>query len=390
MKVLNVCARIDKKSGGGSVAVIELAKVFMASGFEVDNWIVIDPSDGELLGTEGLRVEFFKTIFGSSRFRLSIDLAKALKNRCSEYDVVILSGLYLSPNTIAAYYCGKLGVPYILFPYDSFNPEKMRHNGLQKKLYRLLFDNALVKKAALLQAANEEERKQVVDYTKRADNVFVASFGFNLEEFSRKRPENLFRDLVPWDVEHTKTILYLARVSKTKGVETLLEAYEKLLCLDDSFRLLIVGPAWDEVYNRHLVQKSHELISNKMVCFSGIVSDDTKYACFQNSYLYVLPSYSENFGITVLEAIANGLVSIVTDSVPWQELVDHNAGFRIPTRDADAITRVVLEYARLPAQVQSAMKVNAFNLASRFDPGSVADVYAEALRKAAGHAGNNA
>ncbi|MBU1223562.1 MAG: glycosyltransferase [Gammaproteobacteria bacterium] len=379
-----MCVRIDKKSGGGSVAAIELARVFVAAGLEVDNWIVVDPSDGDLLNVQDLRVEIFKTDFGSSRYRFSIDFTKALRTRLREYDVVILSGLYLYPNSIASYYCGKQGVPYILFPYDSFNPEKLGHSRLQKTIYRLLFDNAMVRGATLIQAANEAERRQVVGYTNRTENVFVASFGFNIEDFSKKRPGLLFQNMVPWDVEHTKTILYLARVSKTKGVETLIEAYEKLVRTDACYRLLIVGPAWDAEYNEHLLERFHELISEQKIHFSGLVSDDEKYACFQKSYLYVLPSYAENFGITVLEAISNRLVPIVTDSVPWQELEDHNAGFRVPTRDADAILRAVLCYANLPEQKRKEMKENAFNLAFKFDYGSIAKVYLEALRKAAG------
>lgn len=383
MRVLNVCVRIDKKSGGGSVATIELARVFVAAGFAVDNWIIVDASDGDLLNVEDIRVEFFKTDFGSSRFRFSIDFTKALRTRLSKYDVVILSGLYLYPNSITSYYCGKQGVPYVLFPYDSFNPEKLAHSRLQKTAYRLLFDNAMVRGAALIQAANEAERRQVVGYTNRTENVFVASFGFNIEVFSKKRPELLFRKMVPWDVDRTKTILYLARVSKTKGVETLIEAYEKFISIDDSYRLLIVGPAWDEKYNKHLIDRFYVLISEKKVHFAGLVSDDEKYACFQNSYLYVLPSYAENFGITVLEAISNSLVPIVTDSVPWQELEDCNAGFRVPTRDSDAILGAILNYVNLPEQMREEMKENALNLASKFDYSSIAEIYSEALRKAA-------
>jgi len=276
-------------------------------------------------------------------------------------------------------------VPYILFPYDSFSPAKLRHSRLKKTIYRLLFDNVLVRQATLIQSANEEERKQVVSYTNRPERVFVAPFGFCIEEFSRKRPEYLFRSLVPWDVERTKTILYLARISVTKGLEILMEAYEKLTCVDDSFRLLVVGPVWDEDYNRRLRARFQALISEKVIHFTDHVSDDTKYSCFQNSYLYVLPSYSENFGITVLEAIANRLIPIVTYSVPWQELVDHSAGYRIANGDVDAIVQSVLTYANLPEQTQDVMKENAFKLASKFDRRAIVEVYSQAIRGVVGN-----
>ena len=87
----------------------------------------------------------------------------------------------------------------------------------------------------------------------------------------------------------------------------------------------------------------------------------------------------------MLEAIANRLIPIVTFSVPWQELVDHNAGYRIATGDVDAIVRSVLTYAILPEQAQDTMKENAFNLALRFDRIAIAEVYSKAVRRAAGH-----
>lgn len=383
MRVLNVCVRIDRKSGGGSVAVVELAKVFVAAGFTVDNWVVEDPSDGDLLSMEGLQSEFFKTSLGSSYFRYSIEFTKAIRTRLKNYDVVILSGLYLYPNSLASYYCRQDGIPYIYFPYDSFNPLRLRDKWLKKFIYRILIDNALVRGAALIQAANDVEREQVVNFTGRTDNVFVASYGFKIEEFSKKIPGVLFNKLVPWNVENTKTILYLARISRTKGIETLIDAYEKLIINDESFRLLIVGPPWDKEYFDYLIEKFGDLILNKKIHFSGIISDDEKYSCFQNSYLYVLPSYAENFGITVLEAISNSLVPIVTDSVPWPELVDCDAGYRVATRDVDAILGAILQYSKLPAQAQNIMRDNALNLSYRFDYASIKEIYSKALRKAA-------
>ena len=382
MNILNICVRIDSKSGGGSVAALELARIFTSSNHDTDNWIVVDPSDGEKLSVEGLKAEFFTTSLGSHRFRYSRSLSRAIRNRIKQYDLVLLSGLYLFPNTYAAYYCRKQGVPYILLPYDSYNPEKIHHNSFQKSIYRWLFDDTLAHGAALIQAANEAERKQIISYFKSEDKVFVAAYGFNVEVFAKPQPPELFDKLVPWSSDNKKTILYLARISKTKGIETLIEAFIRCSNKSPDLRLLIVGPIWEQAYLNTLVSRYKTLIDRSLIHFTGMVSKEEKYACFQNSDIYVLPSYSENFGITVLEAVANGLVPIVTDSVPWEELQTSNAGYRVPTRDVDAIASAIENYFQLPESSQLLMKENAKILSNNFGYAAVSKLYSNAFEKA--------
>ena len=382
MKILNICVRIDSKSGGGSVAAIELARVFSSAGFDVDNWIVVDTSDGVLLDVTDLRTEFFNSTFGSHRFRYSKKIARAMRNRLNQYDLVLISGLYLFPNTYAAYLCRKFNIPYILLPYDSFNIEKMGHSWLQKKIYRWLFDNRLIKGAKLIQAANDTEKAQIVSYTGQDTNVFIASYGFNIDQFRHPQPIELFQEIIPWIASEHRTILYLARVAKTKGVETLIEAYKKIIQMAPDFRLLIVGPAWDVTYNQELNQKYNDLIKDQKIYFAGMVDEPIKYACFQNSYIYVLPSYAENFGITVLESIANKLVSVVTDRVPWEDLVDFNCGYRVKSKDVDALCKAILEYSNLSESEREEMKERAYELANNYGYDEISHLYSSAFYSA--------
>jgi glycosyltransferase involved in cell wall biosynthesis len=375
MKILNICSRIDKKSGGGSVAVIELARIFQSTGLDVDNWVVTDKNDGELLDVDGLQVEFFKSSLASNKFRFSVGISKKIIFNINQYDAVVLSGLFLFPNSLAAYFCKKNSIPYIFFPYDCFNTERLGYYDLKKRVYRFLFDNNLVRGSKLIQAANKEEYDQVKNFTKKENNIFIASYGFPVDKYAHKKDKAIFENLIPWKFGEYKTLLYLARISKTKGIEVLIRAFENINKMDPNYKLLIVGSKWDEKYYDYLVHKYKDLILEGKIHFTGQVSDDEKYACYQYSYLYILPSYSENFGITVLESLANGTIPITTTAVPWEELVINNAGYRVTPGDHEALSECILLHSRLPEEVKKQMQLNGISLSLNYDYESVGKIY---------------
>lgn len=61
--------------------------------------------------------------------------------------------------------------------------------------------------------------------------------------------------------------------------------------------------------------------------FLGFVDGVRKQACFDQADVFVLPTYSENFGIAVAEALANDLPVITTTGAPWSDLVLHRCGW---------------------------------------------------------------
>lgn len=382
MRILNICPRIDRKSGGGSVAVLEVARMLRDAGAEVENWIIKHPTDGDLLSTEDLHTRWFSASCNSSRYRFSLGLAAAVLRELGSFDLLIISGLYLFPNTFTGLMGRLRGVPYVLFPYDSYNPEKMSHNARQKLMYRKLLDDAVLRGARLIHAANRPEYDQILAYG--AENeILLAPFGFRVRDFQIPRSQELLRRFCPWDPSKQKIILYLARVSKTKGVQVLIEAFRQLIISDRSYRLLIVGPAWDAEYHDDLVRQCHDLTTEGMLIFAGMVSDEEKYTCFQNAFIYVLPSFSENFGITLLEAVANRLVSVITEAVPWEELETTGAGYRVAVRNAGAIADSIRAYAALSQSEQDHMKSRAVGLAATYDRDSLSKTYFEAFSRAA-------
>ena len=108
-----------------------------------------------------------------------------------------------------------------------------------------------------------------------------------------------------------KTILYVGRLERRKGLRYLLKAYEILAKAQDDIQLLIAGDGPDR-------EKLEELASTMMlpnVTFLGFVSDEVKMELLQSADLFCSPAvYGESFGIVLLEAMACGLVTVAGDN----------------------------------------------------------------------------
>jgi glycosyltransferase involved in cell wall biosynthesis len=134
-------------------------------------------------------------------------------------------------------------------------------------------------------------------------------------------------------------ILFLSRIHPKKGVELLLEAFHRIHPEHPSAIVVIAGEG-EPGYVSILKRKADEMKIAKYVIWSGYLSGEEKWAAFDAATVFVLPSFSENFGIAAAEALARGVPTVITEGVGIAEgIAAANAGVVIkPTVDAIADT----------------------------------------------------
>jgi len=154
--------------------------------------------------------------------------------------------------------------------------------------------------------------------------------------------------------EDKKVILFLSRIHPKKGLLMLIEALSQLRLQD--WRLVIAGP--DEIGHQLEVKSLvNRYKLNDDVTFIGSVDNDNKWDIYRQADLFILPSFSENFGIVIAEALAAGLPVITTNATPWQQLQEYHCGWWIEP-NVDTLTSAIQEATSLDSESRLEMGKN--------------------------------
>lgn len=129
-----------------------------------------------------------------------------------------------------------------------------------------------------------------------------------------------FQHLADRDYEKSDGyVLFLGRVTGQKGPDDFLNA-ARIILAERDMRFMIAG---DGNLLGPLRRRARQWKIDQFVTFAGAVKGDQLLECYKNAKIYVLPSISEPFGITVLEAMASGIPSIITTTTGAGEIVKH-------------------------------------------------------------------
>jgi len=177
-------------------------------------------------------------------------------------------------------------------------------------------------------AVSESTRQDLIRRGFDGDRITVVPNGLNLETYVPDPEEPPFAE---------PTLLYLGRLKRYKGVDLILEALARLRAGGRSgARLLIAGKGDDEP---RLRQRTSRLGLGDAVSFLGFVSEEEKRTLFRRSWVHLLTSPKEGWGITVLEAAACGTPTVASDAPGLRDSVrDGVTGLLVPHGDVDRLT----------------------------------------------------
>lgn len=349
MRILVTAYSIAPSTGGARVGILGICQGLARRGHEVtlfatnaDGNGIIDVPLGVPTLQEGVETYFYPvqiSMFGNA---ISLPMARALKRKIPQSDIVLIHSLYQFTPTIAAYYCRKYNVPYILRPHGTLDPFLVyRRRWPLKWAYIKLFEVRNFRGAAAIQYSSAMEEDMTKRFVGGPIRSLVIPEGIDLEKFANLPARRLFRARYPETIGKT-LILFLGRFDQKKGIELLVEAFSEVALHRADVHLLLVGGG-DGDYVKQIVGMLQDRGMTHRSTYTGMVSDQEKMEALADADLFVLPSRGENFGIAVVEAMACGLPVIISDQVGiWKEIAGAGIVTRCdPSEIADALERLV-------------------------------------------------
>lgn len=141
-------------------------------------------------------------------------------------------------------------------------------------------------------------------------------------------------------------LLFLGRLHQKKGIENLFEACKLLDSMGVSWTLKVVG-AGDPAYTQSLHERAAALGLGSRVEMTGQLVGEEKRRVFENSDLAVFPSFTENFGMVIAEALAHGVPVIASKGTPWQEVERKGCGLWV-NNDPQTVASAIASFMHAP------------------------------------------
>lgn len=317
-RILHVLPRIHKTSSGPTYSVTRLCAAQANLGANVE--LHVTHSQGQR--GDGYTINPHGSTLLSGKLLCSPSLRQLLSERNTNPRIIHNHSLWMLPNVYPRL------IPFkdhlVVSPRGTFSDWAWNRSYKKKRLIWHLGQKRMLDRCQCFHATAEHER---LDIRKRGfkQPVAVIPNGIDLPDQFKTQPTS-----------GPKTLLFLARLHPVKGLEHLLASWAKLQCKMTDWKLVIAGDGKPS-YTAHLKQLASSL-HLKRIDFVGSVYGEVKNRLFINSDLYVLPSHTENFGVSIAEAMAHGIPVITTNATPWLDLQKRNAGWCIELGEAPLTT----------------------------------------------------
>ena len=307
--------------GGPIFAVHGLCRALAGRGHHVEVFTTnINGRDNSAVPLEipvqldGVHVRYFSSQY-FRRLYWSPALARALTTDLTSFKIVHLHSVFLWPTWAAARSAKKAKVPYLISPRGMLVKNLIEQKSrLAKTAWLRLIEKSNLESASAIHATSVLEAEEVQRFGWRLKQIATIPNG--VDEVDQFNEENISEDVKEIAAEQP-LILFLGRISWKKGLDRLLNAF----ALSHLGRLAIVGPD-DEKLTPQLAKLARDLqIADRIRFLPRTVLGDDKEYLYRSATMFVLPSYSENFGNSILEAMQHGVPVVVTPEVGAAEIV---------------------------------------------------------------------
>lgn len=297
---------------------------------------------------------------------------RVVMEEAKKADVVHNHGLWMWPNAYAREAAVAAGKPLIISPRGMLEAWSLGRSKLRKAVAWRLFEKKNLQSAAMFHATAESEKRSIEkvichgltrmntdsfsggdpagkssssEKTKKM-SIVVAPNGVDLPDLANRPGREILEARFP-DLRNRRWIVFMSRLHAKKGIDVLLRAWRTQRTTGPQDHRTTLSPESPSSSSPVLVLAGSDLIGYRKeverivkelgladsVFLTGEVLGEEKDCLLANADVFVLPSYSENFGIVVAEAMAWGRPVIASTGTPWQEVTEVGAGWWVKPED---------------------------------------------------------
>ena len=318
MRVIQIVPSVGDESSGPSYSVPGLCRGLTDNGVDVSL---------HFLGRMPTQLQdapyVVKNYSCVDKFHLGMSstMLQGLKAACQTADIIHDNSLWMMPNVYPAWAVKGTKCKLVVAPRGTLAAWSLKKGWLKKKLFGMLLQNQVLRRADMFHATSEKEYEEIRALGYKQP-IAIVPIGMDIPTFEHSNIQT-FKYSPRWGTPGLKKVVFFGRLHQVKAVDRLVQAWELLnRTIEQSknrtieqWELLIAGP--DNGIRTELEQyiADHKI---PRVTFVGEINGPAKYEFLSMADLYVLPSHTENFGVTVAEALACGTPVIVSKGTPWQ------------------------------------------------------------------------
>jgi glycosyltransferase involved in cell wall biosynthesis len=260
-------------------------------------------------------IQYFPYL-GWQDYKWSFALGKWLFQHVKEYDLVHTNAVFSLTNLPAYWACQCHQIPYIVTLHGMLEPWALAYKAKKKLAYFKLLERPALQKASAIQVLAKSEAERIQPLQLNSPLVTVPN-GIHCHHFDPPASSELFWQQFP-HLRDKQLILFLGRIDPKKGLDLLAPAFAHIQRKFPNSHLVIAGP--DNIGYLPTAQKLFQDVGcQNAVTFTGMLNGDLKYSALAAARVYVAPSYSEGFSISILEGLASGLPCVFTDACNFPE-----------------------------------------------------------------------
>jgi glycosyltransferase involved in cell wall biosynthesis len=353
-RVLHVIPSVGTVRGGTTTVVRQMTSDLAGAG--VETHVATTDYDGDSRRTVvigkpvvegGVTYWYFprQTRFYTCSWPMHVWLAQQV----SSFQLVHIHALFSFSSLAAGYAAAKCGVPYVVTPHGMLLRWSMqnRRPWLKAASFRM-FERRILAGAALVQYTSAQERDEATALGTTTRSAVIPN------ALASDSPAG---DRTSWLARHPelrdrRIVLFLSRIDPKKGLDLLIHAFAEVRQHVPDARLVVAGDGPEDFVKQMKALTARLNIASEVV-WPGFINGELKRSALAAADVFVLPSYSENFGMAAAEAMAAGVPTVISENVAIQGDVHAAGAALVVPCDAGKVADALMAVLRSTATARS-------------------------------------